>query len=347
MPPTPSRTAWDFSALLEPISRTQLRDWRRESPELRAAIGPSPWIALWVVPVLAFPLVFLGIAVFAGILTDSPAGPAMVIAMCAFLLVVIGFWAAAVVRRTLGRAERVARLSRFAAANGLNFSARNTNPRYPGMIFGIGDARTATDHLMRLQGRFLDLGTFQYTTRSRKSRTTHRWGFLALQLDRKLPHMVLDARSNDLFGTSNLPLTFDRDQVLSLEGDFEEHFTLYCPPEYERDALYVFTPDLMALLIDEAGAFDVEIVDEWLFVYSTSPLPLHEPATMQRMLRIVDTVGAKTVDQTARYVDERIGDARVNLVAPQGERLKVSIPWARAVLGLVIVGGIALYLFLR
>ena len=45
-----------------------------------------------------------------------------------------------------------------------------------------------------------------------------------------------------------------RTQVLSLEGDFDRYFTLYCPKEYERDALYVFTPDLMALLDRRGGA---------------------------------------------------------------------------------------------
>lgn len=43
--------------------------------------------------------------------------------------------------------------------------------------------------------------------------------------------------------------------MLSLEGDFDRYFTLYCPGDYERDALYVFTPDLLALLIDESRHF--------------------------------------------------------------------------------------------
>ena len=41
--------------------------------------------------------------------------------------------------------------------------------------------------------------------------------FLALHLDRRLPHMVLDSRANNgLFGASNLPTTFDRSQLASL-----------------------------------------------------------------------------------------------------------------------------------
>ena len=54
---------------------------------------------------------------------------------------------------------------------------------------------------------------------------------------------------------------------LSIEGDFDEHFALHSPPVSQRDAVYIFTPDLMALLIDETGDFDVEIVDVFV-VYS-------------------------------------------------------------------------------
>jgi len=241
------------------------------------------------------------------------------------------------IRRARGRAERLMRLVGFAEANGFAFTPRQTDPAYPGMVFRIGRRRAAIDHIMRREPRFLDIGNFRYTTGSGKNQKTRTWGFMALHLDRRLPHMLLDARSNNLLGMTNLPTVFSRDQVLSLEGDFDRHFTLYCPRQYERDALYVFTPDLMALLIDEAGDFDVEVIDDWLFVYSTQSFRMGDPSTMLRLLRIVDTVGRKTVSQTERYADERIGDRSVNLVAPQGARLRRGVPWAAILIGAVFV----------
>ena len=82
-----------------------------------------------------------------------------------------------------------------------------------------------------------------------------------------LPHIVLDSTGNNSVFGSNLPVTFDADQLLGLEGDFDRHFSLYCPADYERDALYLFTPDIMARFIDNAAVLDVEIVDDWLFLY--------------------------------------------------------------------------------
>jgi hypothetical protein len=174
-----------------------------------------------------------------------------------------------------------------------------------------------------------------------------------MQLDRRLPQMVLDSKANNgLFGSTNLPKTFSRDQVLSLEGDFDKYFTLYCPRAYERDALYVFTPDLMALLIDNAGAFDVEIVDDWLFVYSSTPIDTTAPAQIGRMFQIVDTVGAKTITQSDRYSDERVADAGAshdqaaalagpdasrNLIAPQGRRLRTRFSWVSIVVFAFII----------
>ncbi len=220
------------------------------------------------------------------------------------------------------------RMARFAEANGLHYEPVSIAPTYPGAIFGIGTSRQVTDHFRTTGERFLDFGNYRYVTGSGKNRSTHDWGFLALHLDRALPHMLLDSRANNgLLGATNLPAVFSREQVLSLEGDFNRYFTLYCPRQYERDALYVFTPDLMALLIDEAAPFDVEIVDQWMFVYSARPFALGDPATYQRLLGIVSTVGAKTLTQTDRYVDERVGEFAANLVAPQGQRLRRGVPW--------------------
>ncbi len=279
------------------------------------------------------------------ILRSFQDGASSATAVVLFLILGVGVAALVVVGIMSGRQrwERWLRMDRFATANGLTFSPSDTNPSYPGAIFSIGDSRSTKEHFRTTDGRFLDFGNYQYTTGSGKNRSTRTWGFLALELDRKLPHMVLDTKANNgLFGGTNLPAHFDKEQILSLEGDFNEYFTLYCPKEYERDALYVFTPDLMALLIDEAAPFDVEIVDDWMFVYSNTPFPSGVPAVYQRLFRIIETVGAKTLTQTDRYQDDRAAAPfAANIVAPQGTRLKrnVSVGAILLIVGAVVVWG--------
>ncbi|MCW4456907.1 hypothetical protein [Microbacterium sp. MPKO10] len=136
------------------------------------------------------------------------------------------------------------------------------------------------------------------------------------------------------------PISISRDQILSLEGDFDRHFTLYCPREYERDALYLFTPDLMALLIDNVAVYDAEIVDDWLFFYSSKPFSPRDEAQWRRMLGIVDVVGAKAFSRAERYTDSRTSETgpRPN-VAPAGKRLSAR---GRLLPTVIIVGGTVL-----
>jgi hypothetical protein len=321
----------DFAPLTTPATRDEVDAWRSQARASGVAWASLPAGqvvglviavvvgAMFLIPVLG------GITVFLANGFDN----LIVGGFLVLFLGGLGLAGFAIVRAAIGGAgrwERWVRLDRFARANGMRFSPSDAAPSYPGAIFQQGGARAAFDHFTTAEGRFVDFGNFRYTTGSGKNRTTHTWGFLALDLDRRLPHMVLDSRANNgLFGGTNLPAYFDKEQVLALEGDFDRYFTLYCPKEYERDALYVFTPDLMALLIDEAAPFDVEVIDDWIFVYSATPFDMASPGVHARLFRIVDTVGAKAIDRTDRYADERVGDRAADIVAPQGARLKRGI----------------------
>lgn len=328
----------DYAAFDETADKAAVRAFRRAQGggiELPAVVGIVLLVAVIAFITVVGAVVIGANAALGGVRPLGGLGLALPFALVLILAVV------AVVRRGAaggtGWADRY-RLDRFARANGFVYAHRSPAPQYPGMIFQTGRQRQSVDHLRSADGRFVDFGNYRYTTGSGRNRRTRTWGFLAVSLDRALPHMVLDAKANDQLLGSSLPVSLGRQQRLSLEGDFDRHFTLYCPAEYERDALYVFTPDLMALLIDEAGAFDVEIVDRWLFVYSPTPLPMGRAAVVQRMLRIVDTVGAKAISQTDRYRDERVGDFGANTVAPEGRRLRRGVPVAVVGIAAAVIG---------
>ena len=59
----------------------------------------------------------------------------------------------------------------------------------------------------------------------------------------------------------------------------------------------------MALFIDRLGTFDVEIVDDTMFVYG-SRFDLLDPRTYDWLQELVDTVVARTVRRTERYRDD-------------------------------------------
>ena len=245
---------------------------------------------------------------------------------------------------------RALRLSRFAHDNGWFYSRLVQAPSHPGTIFQQGHSRSASD-MIYLTGdasvASFEIGNYQYTTGSGKNQQTHHWVYACIEMDRNLPNMILDARSNNLsfFGknlSSNLPISLSKDQVLSLEGDFNNYFTLYAPKDYERDALYIFTPDLMALLIDNARSFDAEVIDNKFYIYAQhvggTQTTLTNPHFMYKLLTIIHSVGMKVHRQSDYYADETIPDRAANVVAHKGRRLKQRVSWAVIIIvGVIIV----------
>ncbi|WP_341952267.1 hypothetical protein [Salinibacterium sp. TMP30] len=349
----------DYSGLIYPVAPHDVSEFRatRRDHFGYSQLRLTAKVVIVVIVVTIFAMVAGGplLAVFGSALRSAFMDGAVLAALpiLLFALAFVAIAGGAVVagvrawRRNGGPWQRFYRMNKFADDNDLSFVPLDTTISYPGLIFNEGGNRSIRNRFRSRAGRTLDYGNYSYTTGSGKNRQTHNWGFMALELDRALPHMVLDARSNNqLFGVSNLPKSFARDQVLKLEGDFNSHFTLYSPRQYERDALYVFTPDLMALLIDHAAVYDVEVVDTWLLVYSPKEFDLVDPAQHRRLLGIADTVGAKTLRQSRNYADERIGDFSVNLVAPQGQRLKSGASIAAvAMIGIVLTFWAVPFLF--
>lgn len=239
-----------------------------------------------------------------------------------------------------------AMIAQFALQNGLDYVRSIDTPPYTGMFFGLGHSRMLTNVIVsRHSDVKFEIGNYTYTTGSGKNQQTHNQGYIRIGMSRNLPQIVLDASSNNvkLFGgnISNLPASFDKSQKMSLEGDFNKYFTLYAPKEYERDALYIFTPDLMALLIDNVSAYDSEIVDNQLFIYSSQlPFKLTDPALLERLFKIVALVGGKTDTQTDRYADEKVGDSSLNEVAAGGKRLRRNVSVLAVIIVIAIVASI-------
>ncbi|MFB8387964.1 hypothetical protein ACFC3F_12575 [Microbacterium sp. NPDC055910] len=359
-------TSFDPRPLVEPVDRADVRAFTQRLRATGALRGSGIGNVIGVVVLIAVAIMILiSVSTAAtAFLTAAVSGTAppwfVAIGATIFILFVLGILAAvitAVVRAVGGGAPtRRFRLDRFAQANGMGYLPTLANPRLPGMIFGLGSSRQSLDLVRGTRPRFVEFANYRYTTGSGKNRTTHSWGYVAVKLDVPLPHIVLDALGNNgLFG-SNLPTSFDRDQRLSLEGDFDRYFSLYCPTGYERDALYLFTPDIMARFIDNAAALDVEIVDDWLFLYAKRDFSTLDPATWSWLFSVVGALLDKLA-QWERWRDDRLtapATAHEGLpfaapstalrpppgVAAPGRRLKRGIPWA-----VVIVVGIMLLMW--
>lgn len=324
----------DYTPLREPWSRDQVS---RFLAGLRRPEQYAHWHltrgSLW----LTVPALLALTGFWAGLLSIAVSGggrarwtPGEVVTMGVALAIVLAVYvaiAASIVDASAAGARRVAliRLLDFCRANGFDFVPHASASDFSGRRFEgvfLQDRVTAPD------------GSFQYGVRTLESGGRLRVGtslgwYLAVPLERPLPHMVLARRGSG----------FDRSVHgvrLSLEGDFDRYFDLVVPPGYEHDALYVFTPDLMALLIDHAAHADAEIIDRWAVFYPHFPMKreLWDDESLHRWMRgVVDTVGRKAASRSTNYRDERPGadGARVGV---RGRRLRTA---AGALVALPIV----------
>lgn len=150
--------------------------------------------------------------------------------------------------------------------------------------------------------------------------------YLTMKLPRDLPHLMIDSLRNGSL-RSMLPGT----ERMSLEGDFDRHFAVYAPKGYERDALELLTPDVMACLIDYGRYWDVEVVEDRLIVASSKVRGWNDRNEITALLRFSELFGDEIGHQAATYSDPRAAHPR-SQVAVGGQRLKRrSAAWTTAI----------------
>jgi hypothetical protein len=224
------------------------------------------------------------------------------------------------------RPEALARVLRFAADNELEFSPESTARDFHGRVWDEGTTYRL-DHIAGSDGP--DYGT---VGRADRNGAIHRTGtgYLAIHLDRRLPHIVLQRRRGALLYAGDGP-------EFELEGDFGKHFELHVPTGYERDALYLLTPDVMQTLIDEAADQRVEIVDDDLFVFFDDGVDVTDPDVHIRMHRVWAAIAGQIVPQADGYRDSRSSVS--GRVARAGRRLPpvVWIPGVVIAVGLLVL----------
>lgn len=128
---------------------------------------------------------------------------------------------------------------------------------------------------------------------------------VVVPLPRPVPNLVLLSSSGRVLRDAGIAL--QESQRLAVEGDFQDAFTLYCPAGYERDALYVFAPDLLRRLMDAATGCDVEIVDDRVLIYAPAGA-FAKPGQLDALPGLVRYLHEKFERQTRRYRDERRTD---------------------------------------
>jgi hypothetical protein len=206
----------------------------------------------------------------------------------------------------------------FAAANSMQYQTYGAAPSgypltHPPAWMGILNAATTPNLIHEVKGTILGYPVsfcLEYSPqRSQNDRSTDRPanGFglrfttntttvsqtsldkrsiIRVTLPKVFPQMVLDSNKNDRGHTSSIPTTIEPDQLLTLEGSFQNYFDFYAPTGVQVNTLTVLSPNFMQILMDGASTFDVELYGNELILVTRECI--YDPAVMTQALQALE-----------------------------------------------------------
>lgn len=105
---------------------------------------------------------------------------------------------------------------------------------------------------------------YSYTIGSGKNQTTYSYTVFEFTFSGSFPHIFFNnMRNRALSGARELFLP-----EVGLPAAFSGKAKLYAPTGYEVEALEIFTPEVLSLLLEEKWPHDMEFVDKKLYVFS-------------------------------------------------------------------------------
>lgn len=91
-----------------------------------------------------------------------------------------------------------------------------------------------------------------------------------INLPKKLPQIFINSLASDhIKGPDYL---FAPGQKLSLEGNFDQYFQVFAPKKAQSLTLSILTPDIMETLTTYGKKFDIEIIENHIYIISASKL---------------------------------------------------------------------------
>jgi Protein of unknown function (DUF3137) len=197
-------------------------------------------------------------------------------------------------------------IDQFARANqGVTAIFDRFTGRLKGSMFRVGHSKTVTVGLEHKNAGWA-IGNYEYAIGHGKSEQYFRCGFIALQLSKRLPNILIESKqSRGILDDSSIPVILERTQLNILEGDFANHFNVYAPSGHESDVRYILTPELMAQLVDYGRDFHFEIIDNMLYIYSKEfRFKLRSiRKTLTQVLPLANLFQREFIDNTMKYFD--------------------------------------------
>jgi len=173
-----------------------------------------------------------------------------------FPLAIIAVYIAVVQNET-----RTSFWKRFAEVNGWRYAESGDPSIEQGMMFEQGNSRRIT-HVIEggIDERRFRIFNYEFSIGSGKNKKTYYYAAFAFRFNGLFPHIYLNHRRNSY--------SIRAGEEVPLPEEFKEKFSLSAPRKYEIEALAIFTPDVLARLLDNGFAHDVEFVDQEVIIFA-------------------------------------------------------------------------------
>lgn len=302
---------------LEPLRRSAgLRDIR--TYERICAIPPHRRFLVVLVAVLLFAAAMLTGLWFLGRSDILAVAPILAVFVIGYtVLAALGFvwWAVGLSRRV--------KIAAFAWQNGWAYADALERTRRPGSAFArVASGRERAVIACHDARMPFELGMHHSVSRGHERATIQRpFAFIELPLPASVPHIVLVNRKRSIVPTLGLGRGAAR---MDLEGEFAKTFRLIVPEGYQQDALYIFTPDLMARVLDLGSGAEIELVSNRLYVYLPAGTRFDRAETMAAAVTLSEEFHRRFAARTELYRDDDAGAvaARAGVaVGLRGQRL--------------------------
>lgn len=187
----------------------------------------------------------------------------------------------------------------FGASIGFIYSPAADLNTVSGRLFSIGHSQKIYDVLSgTLNGRSSRIFSFEYTVGSGKNSHTYTSTVFETEFTNNMPDITLISKAGGFgMGESLFNTGVER---IQLEGDFNKYFTLNVPKGFEEEAYQIFTPDIMAALIDRAKNVNFEFKGSTLYVYSDYQILKRDK--LQAMFDLAEYLGG-LFQRSSRAVD--------------------------------------------
>ncbi|MDB5258939.1 MAG: hypothetical protein JWO73_147 [Candidatus Taylorbacteria bacterium] len=182
----------------------------------------------------------------------------------------------------------------FGASIGFAYIPEADIDSISGKLFETGEDQRISDVLSgSYKSMPMRIFTLYFTVGSGKHSHTYTYTVFEATLAGSVPDILLYSKKQ----WSAVSDFLSGDETIELEGDFNEHFVLRVPKGYEQEAYQIFTPDVMADLIDRAADVSFEFVGNKLYMYAVKTIT--KKTELQAMFDLAEFLSGLFVKNTA------------------------------------------------